>query len=424
MERTFTIKKERFQGEARGIRRRELKGMTEEDATVHHVKQIRCSITIELNHQCGKVSSTPSLHNDNYALDEKRKILPGLFYHYPQRCQENFSTKAAVSTMPGTKLISKFLPKQLKYVDLKNNLIVDIDCEAYLSECECQNDDHCQCDLYATPVRFYFKKESGYDNEELMNSIKHRKGEPEMSQAYLVFDKNTTENLRNLHCVVNFIASSDIDTLVINLLSVNIFWPSTEDQSFKWSVYLWLQKKKPEIYAITGIISLLEQHFNKRKIVLVTCALAMGVNDICSTPYEDCEVYDAKILLCKCYFTSTVINFVILTFCLSSVKVIKSNGYPDEIFRPMFFEEIQVILQEGSDTTVITAIEELRTLIEVDRNLNIIQGLRNDMLKIIYETTEDIEQDVALQYLNGDSVMNDNSNNPGAPSGLSRFTCS
>ncbi|CAC5363774.1 KIF21 [Mytilus coruscus] len=95
--------------------------------------------------------------------------------------QENFSKKAAVSTMPGKKLISKFLTKQLKYVDLKNNLIVHIDSEVYLSECECQNDDHCQCDLFATPVRFYFKKESGYDREELMNSIKQRKGEAEMS---------------------------------------------------------------------------------------------------------------------------------------------------------------------------------------------------------------------------------------------------
>ncbi|CAG2213404.1 unnamed protein product [Mytilus edulis] len=67
--------------------------------------------------------------------------------------KENFSKQAAVSTMSGKKLISKFLTKQLKYVDLKNNLIVDIDSEAYLSECECQNDDHCQCDLYATPSK-------------------------------------------------------------------------------------------------------------------------------------------------------------------------------------------------------------------------------------------------------------------------------
>ncbi|CAG2190102.1 unnamed protein product [Mytilus edulis] len=67
--------------------------------------------------------------------------------------KENFSKQAAVSTMSGKKLISKFLTKQLKYVDLKNNLIVDIDSEAYLSECECQNDDHCQWDLYATPSK-------------------------------------------------------------------------------------------------------------------------------------------------------------------------------------------------------------------------------------------------------------------------------
>ncbi|VDI60745.1 Hypothetical predicted protein [Mytilus galloprovincialis] len=182
--------------------------------------------------------------------------------------------------MPGKKLISKFLAKQLKYVDLKNNLIVDIDSEAYLSECECQNDDHCQCDLYATPVRFYFKKESGYDREELMHSIKQRKGEAEMSQADWLFDKNTTENLTDGQCVVNFVTSADIDTLVIHLLSVSMFWPRNEVQSFKWPVFLWLQKKKPEIYDITGIISLLEKHFNKPKIrVLVACILAMGGND-------------------------------------------------------------------------------------------------------------------------------------------------
>ncbi|CAC5397539.1 unnamed protein product [Mytilus coruscus] len=100
--------------------------------------------------------------------------------------QENFSKQAAVSTMPGKKLISKFLTKQLKYVDLKNNLIVDIDSEAYLCGCECQNDDHCQCDLYATPVRFYFKKESGYDREELMNSIKQRKGRRNVTSRLVV----------------------------------------------------------------------------------------------------------------------------------------------------------------------------------------------------------------------------------------------
>lgn len=33
-----------------------------------------------------------------------------------------------------------------------------------------------------------------------------------MSLAYLVFDRNTTENLRDLQCVVNLIASLVIDT--------------------------------------------------------------------------------------------------------------------------------------------------------------------------------------------------------------------
>ncbi|CAG2253832.1 unnamed protein product [Mytilus edulis] len=73
----------------------------------------------------------------------KRKITIAHLKEENKIVKENFSKQAAVSTMSGKKLISKFLTKQLKYVDLKNNLIVDIDSEAYLSECECQNDDHC-----------------------------------------------------------------------------------------------------------------------------------------------------------------------------------------------------------------------------------------------------------------------------------------
>ncbi|CAG2228785.1 unnamed protein product [Mytilus edulis] len=133
-----------------------------------------------------KYSFTPDDFKASTRLKREKITIAHLKEENEIVSKENFSKQAAVSTMPGKKLISKFLTKQLKYVDLKNNLIVDIDSEAYLSECECQNDDHCQCDLYATPVRFYFKKESGFDREELMHSIKQRKGRQNVTSRLVV----------------------------------------------------------------------------------------------------------------------------------------------------------------------------------------------------------------------------------------------
>ncbi|VDI39240.1 Hypothetical predicted protein [Mytilus galloprovincialis] len=77
-----------------------------------------------------------------------------------------------------------------------------------------------------------------------------------------------------------------------------------------------------------------------------------------------------------------------------------------EIRRPKFSEEIQVIPQEGPGNTVKPAINELRTLMEVKHNLNTIQeGLRlmeHPSKEHIKEKVRDIQQylkTVALSQL-------------------------
>jgi hypothetical protein len=63
------------------------------------------------------------------------------------------------------------------------------------------------------------------------------------------------------HCQGTAKTSADIDSIAIHLFSISFYWARKENGKFKNKVYVLLQKQKPELYNITGIIELLEERF-------------------------------------------------------------------------------------------------------------------------------------------------------------------
>ena len=68
-------------------------------------------------------------------------------------------------------------------------------------------------------------------------------------------------DLEDNGAIVAVVTSADIDSIAIHLFSISFYWARKENGKFKNKVYVLLQKQKPELYNITGIIELLEERF-------------------------------------------------------------------------------------------------------------------------------------------------------------------
>lgn len=80
--------------------------------------------------------------------------------------------------------------------------------------------------------------------------------------------------------VVSYITSADIDTVLIHMVALSLYWERDETGNFKWPVYVWLQKQKSEIYDITGIILSVEKYFDINNVAtVIALVLCMGGND-------------------------------------------------------------------------------------------------------------------------------------------------
>ncbi|CAC5398138.1 unnamed protein product [Mytilus coruscus] len=192
---------------------------------------------------------------------------------------ENFSKQAVVGTMAGKILISLYLATQMQHLKIKADLEINVDSEAYTSKCNCQKEHDESCSRYTVPVRVMYNKQTGYVKEGFIDEVKQRKGEAEMAQADWLLDADIQKSLGNGKCVVNYVTSADIDTVVIHILAVSQFWPRNEDNTFKYPVYLILQKKKPELFNITGLLTLFEKTYNRNIGLTIACVLSMGGND-------------------------------------------------------------------------------------------------------------------------------------------------
>ncbi|CAC5383205.1 unnamed protein product [Mytilus coruscus] len=189
-----------------------------------------------------------------------------------------FSKKAAISTELGKKTVSNYLGKYLHELDIQANVTVDVDSEAVFGQCECEVSNNCSCSLFTIPVRAVFTKHAWVSGIRKLDAIRQRKGEAEMSQADWLRD--VQHDLHDGECVVKYVTSADIDTIVIQLFTVSLYWPRNVDNTFKFPVYVWLQKQKPEIYDITGILTVLEKRFGNKYIgATLAVLLSMGGND-------------------------------------------------------------------------------------------------------------------------------------------------
>ncbi|VDI44369.1 Hypothetical predicted protein [Mytilus galloprovincialis] len=182
------------------------------------------------------------------------------------------------SQRTGDRRLRKNADPEICYYHIQANVTVDVDSEAVYGQCECEDPNNCGCSLFTIPVRAVFTQHAGVSGIRKLDAIRQRKGEAEMSQADWLRD--VRHDLHDGECVMNYVTSADIDTIVIQLFTVSLYWPRNVDNTFKFPVYVWLQKQKPEIYDITGILTVLEKRFGNKYIgATLAVLLSMGGND-------------------------------------------------------------------------------------------------------------------------------------------------
>ena len=204
--------------------------------------------------------------------------------------KEQMSKSAVVQTEVGKRLIINYLARHIDSLDIKNDLILDIDSELILTNSCSHNQEECLCAYksYVTPVRGVFSKTDGFVRKELLKEIKQRKGEAEMAQVGWL--PTMQDDLEDNEAIVAVVTSADIDSIAIHLFSISFYWARKENGKFKNKVYVLLQKQKPELYNITGIIELLEERFGLESACNISIILCLGGNDF----FQNIKEYHMK----------------------------------------------------------------------------------------------------------------------------------
>ena len=86
----------------------------------------------------------------------------------------------------GKRLISNYLARNVYKLDLKHNLVLDIDSGLITKTEPCSEcDEPCACPeiTYTVPVRAVFKKEMRFVHQRVLQDIKQRKGGAEIAQV-------------------------------------------------------------------------------------------------------------------------------------------------------------------------------------------------------------------------------------------------
>ena len=187
---------------------------------------------------------------------------------------ERLSKVAVTSTSLGKQLIGTYLGRHLQELQINDDLTIDVDSEYVVIKCNCSKVSTCNCKPYSIPLRATFSKENGCTSVSELRQIHQRKGEGEMAQIDWL--PEIIPELAEGEGIVNFVSSADIDTIVIHLFATSLHWPRNTNGSFKHQLHVWLNKAKPDLYNITGIISVLEK-FLKVKHVAVTVAVALCI---------------------------------------------------------------------------------------------------------------------------------------------------
>lgn len=109
------------------------------------------------------------------------------------------------------------MARHIDSLDIKSDLILDIDSELILTNSCSHNQEECLCAYksYATPVRGVFSKTDGFVRKELLKEIKQRKGEAEMAQVDWL--PTMQDDLEDNEAIVAVVTSADIDSIAIHL---------------------------------------------------------------------------------------------------------------------------------------------------------------------------------------------------------------
>ena len=194
---------------------------------------------------------------------------------------QTFKKDALLTTAEGKALISTYLGQNVSKLELKNDIVLDIDSELYTEGCVCKTTvQSCQCPTYSVPIRAVFSKELGFKEEHKLKDICQRKGEAEMSQVDWLLTNSA--NMKDGDVAASIVTSGDIDALVLHMFALSMHWPKDQFGKYKFPVYVILQKpgKRNDIFNVTNILEVFEERYDDTNIgAKVAIALCIGGND-------------------------------------------------------------------------------------------------------------------------------------------------
>lgn len=182
-----------------------------------------------------------------------------------------------IHTDIGKRLISNYLARNVNKLNIKHDLLFDVDSELITRTQSCSSGSSSLDRPYTVPFRAVFKRNTRFSHQLYLEHIRQRKGEAEKAQVDWLFD--IIAELEQNESVISVVTSADIDSIVIHMFCLSLHWPRNVDGSFKNKVYVLLQKQKSELYDITAIIEILERQFGRACLPNLSLALCIGGND-------------------------------------------------------------------------------------------------------------------------------------------------
>ena len=190
---------------------------------------------------------------------------------------DDIMTKSAIiHTEMGKRLIGNYLAKSVSKLDIKHDLILDIESE--LVQHDSSDNGHSTAGkTHTTPIRATFTSSSGFSQQQFLKHIRQSKGDAELAQVDWLFD--ILNDIKENESVVSVVTPADIDSITIHLFCLALHWPRNENGKFRNKVYVVLPKQQQEVFDNTGIIELLEQRFGRMSVPNLAIGLCLGGND-------------------------------------------------------------------------------------------------------------------------------------------------
>ena len=220
---------------------------------------------------------------------------------------ENFNKAALTKTLEGKTLISTYLAKNIDALSIDKQVELVIDSQLVESTCSCDI-EMCMCSKFCTPLARKFETGKHFQAVQL-TSIRQRKGEAEMSQLDWLL--NLQHTLSEGDVALSLVTSGDVDAIYIHLFVISQFWERRQDNTFRFPVYIVLQKpqSKLDVYNITGVLEVFEKVYQDRQIgIKLAVALCMGGNDFVPKCYQISHGTILKLAL-QTEYRANLLNF-------------------------------------------------------------------------------------------------------------------